>query len=446
MDIKIFKQKIFEKAKNEGFTDCEIFYYSSKSIKVSIFKSDIEKFDNTQSGGVSFRGFFDNKMGYAYSEKIDDTVIDSLISYAKQNAIISSQDEQDPIYEGDKTYADVKTYYEDLEKIDVQDLVSLGLSIEKEVLSYNEKITSCNACSVAKASSELYISNTKGLELNKKSNYVVAYTSCLAKENNVIKSGQSLKGGFSLSSIDPKEMGKEAGEIAISSLNASSLKSQKYKIVFENESFTDLFSCFLSSFYAEDVQKGFSLLKNKLGQKIASDKITIADEPLMQSGFGSCSFDYEGVACFDKNVVENGVLKTYLYTLKTAKKDGVKSTGNGFKSYKGKITTSTTNFYIKNGEKCLQEIFENVKDGLFITSLSGLHAGVNSISGDFSILASGYIIKDGKKQNAVEQITIAGNFYDMLLKIEDVANDLKFDLSGVGSPSIYVGSLDVSGE
>ena len=141
------------------------------------------------------------------------------------------------------------------------------------------------------------------------------------------------------------------------------------------------------------------------------------------------------------------MLKTYLYNLKTAKKDGVKSTGNGFKSgYKGKIGISPTNFYIKNGNKPLDNLFENVKDGVYITEMSGLHAGVNNISGDFSVLASGYLIENGKKSKAVEQITIAGNFYNMMLNVKDIANDLKFALNGIGSPSIFVGELSVSGE
>lgn len=446
MDIQSLKLKIFDRAKEEGFTDCEIFYSSSESLKVNVFKGDIEKFDITQSGGLSFRGFFDDKIGYAYSEKIDDSIIDNLISYAKQNAIIIDSNEKEFIYEGDKEYKQVKTYYENLEEVGIEELKVLGLDIEKEVLSKDDRIISCNHCIVSKAYNKLYISNTKGLELNKKSNYIFAYVSCLAKDNDIIKSGSCIKGGFSLDTINAKEIGKEAVEEAITSLNASSLKSQKYNVIFKNESFVDLLSCFVSNFYAENVQKGFSLLKNKVGEKIASDKINIVDEPLLEGGFGSCGFDYEGVACYNKNIVENGVLKTYLYTLKSAEKDKVKSTGNGFKSYKGKITTSTTNFYIKNGDLSLEEVFEKMQDGIYITSLAGLHAGVNSISGDFSILAGGYVIKDGKKERAVEQITIAGNFYNLLLNIEEIANDLKFDLGAIGSPSVFVGKLDISGE
>ena len=447
MDIKIFKDELFKKALEEGFSDCEIYFYSSKSIKVSVLKGEIEKFDNATTGGLSFRGFYNGKMGYSYTEQISEDVIDRLIQYAKENSQIINEEEKEEIYIGDKSYTPVRTFYDELENVDVDMLIEKALQIEKAALNYDKKIISCNYCIVGKSSSKIYISNTKGLELSKKDNYVVAYAGALAKENENIKSGFEIIAGFNIEDIDPIYIGETASKKALASLGATSLPSKKYNVIFENECFTDLLSCFLGSFCAESVQKGFSLLKGKLNEKIASDIITILDEPLKENGYNSNSFDSEGVACYNKTVVENGILKTYLYNLKTAKKDGVKSTGNGFKSgYKGKISISPTNFYIKNGEKPLNNIFENVKDGAYITELSGLHAGVNSISGDFSILANGYLIENGKKAKAIEQITIAGNFYDMLLNIEDIANDLKFSLNGVGSPSIFVGKLSISGD
>ena len=447
MDINIFKNKLFKKALEQGFSDCEIYYYSGKSINVSVLNGDIEKFVNNTSGGLSFRGFYNGKMGYSYTEKISDNVIDDILQYAKENAEIINEEEKEEIYIGDNNYTPVKTFYEELEKVDVDILIEKALAMEKSVLSYDKRITNCNHCVVGKSYGEIYISNTKGLCLTNKSNYIIAYASALAKENNDIKSAMELKAGFKLSDIDEKYIGKMASKKALSYLGASSLLSKQYNIIFENEAFIDLFSCFLSNFCAENVQKGFSLLKNKINEKIATDIITILDEPLLEDGYSSSSFDSEGVACYNKTVVKNGVLKTYLYNLKTAKKDNVKSTGNGFKAgYKGKIGISPTNFYIKNGTKSLENLFNDVKEGVFLTELSGLHSGVNSISGDFSVLASGYLIKNGKKVKPVEQITIAGNFYNMMLSIEDIADDLKFSTSGIGSPTVFVGKLDLSGE
>lgn len=447
MDIKSFKEKLFLAAKNEGFSEYELYYSTGKTLKVSVFKGELEKFDNSKMGGVSFRGLYNGKMGYSYSEKIDEDIIPILIKYAKENSEIINEDEKEEIYPGDTSYSQVQTYYEDLEKIDVDELISKCLEMEKAVFDYSEKISGCNYCSAGKSFGETYIANSKGLEIAQKGNYIFAYTNALAKDGSEIKSGMEMFAGFDIAEFDSKKVGTQASKKAISNLGANSISSGKYNIIFENECFTDLFSSFISSFYAENVQKGFSLLKGKLNSLIFSDLITILEEPLLEKGYSSTSFDSEGVACFNKVVVEKGVLKTFLYNLKSAKKDGVKSTGNGFKgSFKGTIGTSVTNFYIKNGEMPFNEMLKNVSDGIYIKELSGLHSGVNSISGDFSLLAEGFLIKNGEITKPVEQITIAGNYFEMMNSIKALANDLKFSTSGVGSPSVFVGELAVSGE
>lgn len=447
MDIKNFKEKLFEMAKKEGFSEYELFYSTGKSLKVSVFKGELEKFNNSKSGGVSFRGVFNGKMGYSFCEKIDENTIPSLIKYAKENSELINEDEKEEIYAGDKEYKEVKTFYEELEDVQVDEMINGCLEMEKAVLEYDSRIISCNSCTISKSLGETYIANSKGLELKQKGNFIFAYTGALAKENDEVKSGMDIFGGFNFKDFDAKKVGQKASQKALASLGAKSVPSGKYKIIFENECFIDLFSCFIGSFYAENVQKGFSLFKDKLNTKIASDLITISDEPLMENGYNSTSFDSEGVACYNKDIVENGVLKTYIYNLKSAKKDGVKSTGNGFKGgFKGSIGTSVTNFYIKNGNTDFDTMVQNVSNGLLIKDLSGLHSGVNGISGDFSLLAEGFLIENGKITTPVEQITIAGNYFEMMKNIKELASDLKFSTGGIGTPSVFVGELDVAGE
>ncbi|MDZ5035223.1 metallopeptidase TldD-related protein, partial [Clostridium perfringens] len=133
--------------------------------------------------------------------------------------------------------------------------------------------------------------------------------------------------------------------------------------------------------------------------------------------------------------------------LKTANKGNTKSTGNGFKnSYGSPVGVSPTNLYLKNGEKSFDELLKEVGEGLIITDFAGLHSGANSITGDFSLAAKGFYIKDGKKDYPVEQITVAGNFFNLLKDIEEVGNDLKFPMSSIGSPSVKISELSVAGK
>ena len=222
--------------------------------------------------------------------------------------------------------------------------------------------------------------------------------------------------------------------------------SGKYDMILDGRAMVSLLGAFAGIFYGENAQKGFSMLNGKTGERIASDKVTLRDDALLKGGYGTQPFDSEGVSGKNKAVIEKGVLKTLLYNRKTAKKDGVQSTGNGFKAgLTGSVKTATTNFYLTKGEISQEELFRQMGDGLFITSLMGLHAGTNAVSGDFSLSAEGFRIEGGKQGQPVEQITIAGNFYKLLEAVEEIADDLYFGSSGIGSPSVLIRNLDIAG-
>ena len=191
------------------------------------------------------------------------------------------------------------------------------------------------------------------------------------------------------------------------------------------------------------MQKGLSLLNGRVGEKIASDCFNFSEYPMYEKAYNKVPFDGEGVLTMDKDIIKDGVFTTALYNLKSAYKEGCKSTGNGFGG------TSVTNVVIKAGNRSVDEIAKDIGEGLFITDVSGLHAGLNPISGDFSLLSEGYLIKDGKVADSVEQITIAGNFYDIMLNVKEIANDTRSLPNSNGeffSPSVYVGQINVSGE
>ena len=171
------------------------------------------------------------------------------------------------------------------------------------------------------------------------------------------------------------------------------------------------------------------------------------DDPLLKDGYSSFGFDDEGTPCQTKVLVEKGIFKQALYSRTSALKDGVNSTGNGFKSsYISNISIHPTNLYIQPQDTGYDEMVEGMSKGLIITEISGLHAGLNPLTTDFSLLASGYFVKDGKIEYPVNLITIAANYMEMMNQIEAVGNDLEFSYNGIGSPSLKLSNIAVSGE
>ena len=189
-----------------------------------------------------------------------------------------------------------------------------------------------------------------------------------------------------------------------------------------------------------------SFLKDKLGEKIFGDNITLIYDPLSLDAPSQSSFDDEGVACFTKSVVENGVLKTYLHNLTTAAMMGTKSTGNGNKGGVGSsVGVSPNNLYLKAGDVSFDDMVSSVENGVYVTSVQGLHAGLNPISGSFNLQSSGFMIENGKITKPVTLIILSGTLQQMLNNVKHVGSDFEFK-RGVGAPSILVESMAISGK
>ena len=211
----------------------------------------------------------------------------------------------------------------------------------------------------------------------------------------------------------------------------------------------DMLQTFEGVFSAESAQKGISQLKGREGERIAAECVTLMDDPFLSDSLASRPFDGEGVAAKAKAVVENGVLTTLLHNLKTAHKQGVASTGNAARSYASTVGVAPSNFYFKPGAQTQEALLERMGEGLMLTDVTGLHAGANPISGDFSLSAKGFRVRGGRKAEAVNQITVAGNFYRLLESVVAVGSDLEFGFPGgsrFGSPSLLVSELAVAGK
>ncbi len=194
-------------------------------------------------------------------------------------------------------------------------------------------------------------------------------------------------------------------------------------------------------FSGEAVQKNVSLLKGKIDEMIGSSLITLVDDPFRTKSAKSGAFDDEGVATKYKELIKEGKLTGFLHNLKTAKKGNTKSTGSGFIN-----GISTTNFHYLEGNTEYDEAIKGMKKGLVITDLAGTHAGCSAVSGDFSLQASGFLVEDGKIVRPVALITVAGNYLQLLKDVTHVCNDLYFNFGFVGSPSLKIRSLQVSGK
>ena len=439
--MNAFAAQALEAAKAAGVSPAEVTLSQSESFSVRVREQKLEDYKVSDRFHLVLRGVWQGRIGTASTQALDEESLCMLIQGVKESAELIETDEQDAILPPDDHYDSVCNYSEDVERIGAEDKIALAMRIDARLAKADARVKP-DAALVASTSEIFALKNTLGLDLSHRSNMIYAYASCLAKEGEHAATGFKLLWGYSLEDVDAIAVADGCANDALDKLGAGRLASGARSVVIKNNAMADLLSTFCGVFSADNAQKGMSLLAGREGTRIASECVTLIDDPLMPWGLGSCPFDREGAATVSKNLIEGGMLHTLLHNRKTAKKAGVKTTGNAAGS--GRVAPS--NLYIKPGEKTTDMLLEQMGNGLLITELSGLHAGANPISGDFSLLARGFEVVGGKAVRAVEQFTVAGNFYRLLESITDIADDLLFEGLPVGSPSVAVAQLNIAGE
>ena len=435
MDRQAFIDKLFARAQSEGFEAYEAYYVKGNSFEVSVFGGEIVDYTVSESLGLGFRALTGGKMGYASS--------------VKDSAALIENDDPQFIFGGGEAYAQVDNYSQALDAVTPAQKIAFARELEKAALAQDPRIQRVDGCSVMTESSERAIRNSKGLNLASRQNVAVAYVAPIAEENGRVNTGMKFQMEQEFSALDAQAIAKAAVERALTGLTAQQPASATCAIAFENRAAASLLGVFSSIFSAEAAQKGLSLLKGREGEAIASEAVTIVDDPHRPHSAASQPFDGEGVPTRKKNVVEKGVLQTLLHNLTTAAKQGVATTGNAARGYASAVGVAPSNFYIAPSQESVEAMLARMGEGFLITEVSGLHAGANQISGDFSLLAKGFAVRGGQKAEPVEQITVAGNFFAVLKDIVAVADDLAFGLPGgslVGSPTIWVKVLSVAGK
>lgn len=437
--------KFFASAKAAGIKEVELYIGEARGIEISLFHGEIDNYSDNNGMTVVARGIFENgKCGSAACDTWSKEKADYLIKEIVSNAKVIENEDPVFIFKGSEKYRKINTYNKDLEKISVETKIAKLKELEEAIKAEDSRISEVGSTFYSESLTKTTILNSNGLNLVQKSNYFYYGAEVVATENGQSKSGFDLFVDNDFSKFDVKTLAKKCAEEATSQLGGISCPANKYKAVLSQDVVTSLISVYMGHADSEQVQKKSSLFIGQIGKQVASKKLTVLDMPLAKNAFARW-FDDEGVATYNKSIIKNGVLQTYLYNLTTAAKDGVTTTGNaqgaGSKKSSGPFFLS-----VKPGKKTLDDLFAKVGNGVYITGVTGLHSGMNSRSGDFSLQASGFEVKDGKKGQPFDLITVSGNLFDVFKDIVDIGNDVKISPSGISTPSISIKKLGVSGQ
>lgn len=454
MDRNEFIAKLFERARERAGDAadfaCEACFSAGSEFQVDIRDGEIYQYNVSDGGGLGFRALVNGRIGYASTEILDEAAIDMLVDGALENAALVESEDKQFIFEGSDSYPELRLFEPRLEELDAAKKIDMAKRLEKLALAQDERIKQVDECAVFSARSETGIVNSRGLNVSAEGNLLGGYVSVVARDGEKVNTGFKLFVTMDPDAIDLEKTAREAAREALDGLDAVQAASGSTRVVLRNDVAATLLATFSGVFSADNAQRGLSRLNGREGDVVAADCVTLMDDPHRAGSAASTPFDGEGVATSPKAVIENGKLTTLLHNLKTANKQGVETTANASRpGYAAPVGVAPTNFYFKPTDASLDEMLAKLGDGLLITEMQGMHAGANPMTGDFSLAAKGFAVRGGKRAEAVAQITVAGNFYEVLESVEAVGGDLDFGVPGgscFGSPSLLVKALSVAGK
>ncbi|MCQ2792950.1 MAG: TldD/PmbA family protein [Bacilli bacterium] len=441
--MRFNEKKFFELALANKFEAADVSFSHSKSTSCSIFHREVDSLTVSDSYSLTARGIYNGKFGTVAVSKIDKDTPQFLVDSIIRSASLVETNNPSIIYKGSEKYHKKNVFNKEVISSDINEKIELLKKIEDKIRAYDKRISEVATVGYDESFDESSLSNSYGLKLKSKMASYAFYAEVAAKEGDEVKTGFKV-----FVSLDPKEfdMDKFAEEVAkdaINKLGGTQCKSKKYPTVLKPNCVSALLRAYLSNLDAEEVQKQSSLFIGKLHQPVASKKLTVIENNLEKNVFYSY-YDDEGVAMNKKFLIKKGNLETYIYTLETAAKDGVEPTGNGVVG--AKVKAGLGCIYVKPGKKSFNEMISPIKEGVYITELEGLHAGMNAKSGNFSLQAQGFMIRDGKLAEPLSLITVAGNLVEVFNSIKEIANDVSLEMSQTSSPSILIKKLAISGK
>ena len=438
---------IVKRALARGATDAECTISEGDEFSANVRMREVESLKEAGSRGVGLRILIGKKTGSSYTSDFSKDGIERLVNQAVELADVTTEDPHAGLPEPEELGSisgDLKLYSDDVAGLETALKIDTAKRAEEAALSADPRISNSEGASFDSNTGRQIFANSRGFCGEYRSSYCSLSVAPVAREGKSMERDfwYSLARGFN--GLEPAEqVGRTAAQRALRRLNAVKVETQKVPVVFEPRAARSLLDNIFEAVHGMSVYRHESFLAGKLGEKVASENVTVIDDATIPGLFGTTPFDDEGVPSRRTVVIEKGVLKSYLLNCYAARKLGMKTTGNASRGLAGNAGIGHGNFFLEKGVQSPEQMLASISNGFYVTELLGF--GVNIVTGDYSRGAAGLWIRNGELAFAVSEVTIAGNLKEMLLGLETIGCDLEFRGS-VAAPTVKIGEMTVGGK
>lgn len=434
---------VLSEAKRQG-AEADVIVNRSNSFSLKANQGQLDEYKVSSSQVLGVRVVKDARIATSYSESLEESSLDLMLTNALQSARFSKQDEHQTISCVDsKITTDIAEIAQE-DTTSADDKIALSLALEKGVIDLPHA-SSAPYNGYADGESQLILANTQGTLCQHFERSFSCYAYTLFEKDGKQSMAGKVSVGRRFDELAPKYCIERGYNLARDLLDGAPVATGEYSAIFDVGALSSLFGAFGSAFSGVSAMKGITPLANKVGQSVASELITLTDAAYMPNGMAIAAFDSEGFATQDNILIANGQLSTLLHNSHTASYLGAVSTASAARGAKSSLDVSTKHKVIATGQSSASEV--KAGEYLELVELQGVHSGADVVSGDFSFGASGFLCRDGKRVQPVRGITVAGNFYKMLKEIDAVGDtQLVNDSRSFFAPDVRFARLSIGGK
>jgi len=424
----------------------EAFVARSAYTTVRAHGGEVESFTSAVSAGIGVRVVRDHRQGFAWAGTLEPDAISDALSDARDNAQFAEPDEWVGIAEPDGVApVPFEAFDPTVASMPADRKIDLALDLERMVRAGDPRISGVRVATFSDSSSRFAVATSTGIAGAGRGAWCSMSALALAEDGDETYTGGGSTVGFRPDDLDPAEAANDAVLRATRLFGAKPVPSQRVTIILEPRIAATIAGMLGSTLTGERVLKGRSPFGDRIGQQIASPNITLVDDPTDHRSYAADMFDGEGLACRRNELVVDGVLQGFLYDSASGRRAGRLSTGSAVRSVSSTPSVGCQALAIAPGSGSFDLLLSEIETGVYVQSMTGLHSGVNLVSGDISVGIEGLMVRNGQFAEPVREVTIASTLQRMLLDVVAVGDDVEWLPGGAGCPTIVIADLALGG-
>jgi PmbA protein len=432
----------------------EVFVVRGSDTEVRAYDGAIESLTSADSSGVGIRVILDgagdegSRLGFAWAGSLEPPVIAAALADARDNARYATPDPDVVLAVPDGTPAVELDLWDDaVTATPIDDKVALALDLERATRTADPRVRQVSSADYADGRVEVALASTTGVRATSRRTTAFVSVDAIAGVGADTQTGTGFSVGRSPRDLVPEEAMREAVLRSTRLLGAQKAPSGRCTVVFDPRVVSSLLSVVASALSGEAMVKGRSFFAGRIGEEVANAAVTLIDDPTDTRAFSASSYDGEGLACRRNTLISDGMLRMFVFDTVSARRARTQSTGSAVRGgFSGTPSAGCRALVLQPGTKSAEEILAAVGDGLYVQSVTGIHSGVNPVSGDFSVGAEGLMIRSGALAEPIREVTVASTLQRMLQSVVEIGGDLRW-LPGVAAgQTLAIADMQLSGE